>query len=138
MYYILRFLQHACSVIKFVILTIVCRSKSASELMLHCYVYSTLNKSSMSMSLSMSMSILAMCGVCLCATAKNRFCMYRKNWSVKISRFKTSVAGLKCEGCQLGLEGNKTFRPQDLSPLVVSPLVVSPLFSHLVVSPHIP
>ena len=49
MYYILRFLQHACSVIKFVILTIVCRSKSASELMLHCYVYSTLNKSSMSM-----------------------------------------------------------------------------------------
>ena len=50
MYYILRFLQHACSVIKFVILTIVCRSKSASELMLHCYVYSTLNKSSMSMS----------------------------------------------------------------------------------------
>ena len=55
MYYILRFLQHACSVIKFVILTIVCRSKSASELMLHCYVYSTLNKSSMSMSMSMSM-----------------------------------------------------------------------------------
>ena len=48
MYYILRFLKHACSVIKFVILTIVCRSKSASELMLHCYVYSTLNKSSMS------------------------------------------------------------------------------------------
>ena len=48
MYYILRFLQHACSVIKFVILTIVCRSKSASELMLHCYVYSTVNKSSMS------------------------------------------------------------------------------------------
>ena len=48
MYYILRFLQHACSVIKFVILTIVCRSKRASELMLHCYVYSTLNKSSMS------------------------------------------------------------------------------------------
>ena len=49
MYYILRFLQRACSVIKFVILTIVCRSKSASELMLHCYVYSTINKSSMSM-----------------------------------------------------------------------------------------
>ena len=49
MYYILRILQHACYVIKFVILTIVCRSKSASELMLHCYVYSTLNKSSMSM-----------------------------------------------------------------------------------------
>ena len=48
MYYILRFLQHACSVINFVILTIVCRAKSASELMLHCYVYSTLNKSSMS------------------------------------------------------------------------------------------
>ena len=37
--------------IKFVILTIVCRSKSASELMSHCYVYSTLNKSSMSMSI---------------------------------------------------------------------------------------
>ena len=34
--------------------------------------------------------------------------------------------------------GNKTFRPQDVSPLVVSPLVVSPLFSTLVVSPHIP
>ena len=56
MYYILRFLQHACSVIKFVILTIVCRSKSASELMLHCYVYSTLNKSATSMSMSRSMS----------------------------------------------------------------------------------
>ena len=34
--------------------------------------------------------------------------------------------------------GNKTFRPQDVSPLVVFPLVVSPLFSTLVVSPHIP
>ena len=34
--------------------------------------------------------------------------------------------------------GNKTFRPQDVSPLVVSPLVVSPLFSTLVVSPPIP
>ena len=34
--------------------------------------------------------------------------------------------------------GNRTFRPQDVSPLVVSPLVVSPLFSTLVVSPHIP
>ena len=60
MYYILRFLKHACSVIKFVILTIVCRSKSASELMLHCYVYSTLNKSSMSMS-NMDLSHLPVC-----------------------------------------------------------------------------
>ena len=59
MYYILRFLQHACSVIKFVILTIVCRSKSASELMLHCYVYSTLNKSSMSMSIMFSLVFIA-------------------------------------------------------------------------------
>ena len=55
MYYILRFLQHACSVIKFVILTIVCRSKSAAELMLHCYVYLTLNKSSMSMSIKVKL-----------------------------------------------------------------------------------
>ena len=36
------------------------------------------------------------------------------------------------------VSGNKTFRPQDVSPLVVSPLVVSPLFSTLVVSPPIP
>ena len=36
-----------------------------------------------------------------------------------------------------GLMGNKTFRPQDVSPLVVSPLAVSPLFSTLVVSPPI-
>ena len=35
-------------------------------------------------------------------------------------------------------DGNKTFRPQDVYPLVVSPLVVSPLFSTLVVWPHIP
>ena len=58
MYYILRFLQHACSVIKFVILTIICRSKSASEHMLHCYVYSTLNKSSMSMSMSLVIAVM--------------------------------------------------------------------------------
>ena len=31
--------------------------------------------------------------------------------------------------------GNKTFRPQDVSPLVLSPLVISPLFSTLVVFP---
>ena len=46
--------------IKFVILTIVCRSKSASELMLNWYVhvFSTLNKSSMSMSLVFNAMIL--------------------------------------------------------------------------------
>ena len=38
----------------------------------------------------------------------------------------------------LDKHGNKTFRPQDVSPLVVSTLVVSPLFSTLVVSPPIP
>ena len=35
-------------------------------------------------------------------------------------------------------DGNKRFRLQDVSPLVVSPLVVSPLFSTLVASPPYP
>ena len=41
-----------CSVIKFVILTMVCRSKSFLRAYVTYYVYSTLNKSSMSMSIS--------------------------------------------------------------------------------------
>ena len=43
-----------CSVIKFVILTIVCRSKSFFRAYVTYYVYSTLNKSSMSMSIIFS------------------------------------------------------------------------------------
>ena len=50
--YMFKFLyifKHACSVIKLLFLQYVCRGKSLKGLMYHCYVYSTINKSSMSM-----------------------------------------------------------------------------------------
>ena len=56
-----------------------------------------------------------------------------KMFSSGQSRSKTP--GSKSESPLVLEYGNKTFRPQDVSPLVVSPLVVSPLFSTLVVSP---
>ena len=57
----------------------------------------------------------------------------------KITRiFRALSCNFFFQKLNMSAHGNKTFRPQDVSPLVVSPLVVSPLFSTLVVSPPYP